>query len=158
MRQFLKVLPLGLGLPVVIGAASVKPEDAASNLAAWAKWLGVQHAPEWLSSPTIDHRVIIGSLILALIYAFVAWGVPAIRRRLTEPSQGTPQTGSALVGRRAKIVFGTGHPFETVAPAGKNKNRTVRVKIENDAETEISNGTVRILNWTHLRKSIGTSF
>ena len=47
---------------------------------------------------------------------------------------------------RAKIILGTGRPFETVAPSGKNKNRTVRAKIENNTDIEISNGTVRILN------------
>ena len=47
---------------------------------------------------------------------------------------------------RAKIIFGTDHPFETIAVAGKNRNCTVRVKIENVTDAEISNGTVSILN------------
>jgi len=39
----------------VILAASIKPEDAASNLAAWAHWMGIHNVPEWMSSPSIDH-------------------------------------------------------------------------------------------------------
>ena len=38
MRGWIKALPLGLILPVMLWAASVKPEDAASNISAWAKW------------------------------------------------------------------------------------------------------------------------
>jgi hypothetical protein len=47
---------------------------------------------------------------------------------------------------RARIIFGAGHPFETVAPAGKNQNRTVRVKIKNFGDSEIVNGTLSVLN------------
>ena len=41
MRDWIKALPLGLGLPIMIGAASVKPEDAVSNVAAWLHLLGL---------------------------------------------------------------------------------------------------------------------
>jgi hypothetical protein len=62
------------------------------------------------------------------------------------PSEKEQPISPPIVPRRARIVFGTGHPFETVAPAGKNQNRTVRVKIENVTDAEIANGTVSILN------------
>ena len=55
----------------MIRAASVKPGDAASNLAAWAHVLGVEHVPSWLSNPAIDNRTIAGSAIIAAIYAFL---------------------------------------------------------------------------------------
>jgi hypothetical protein len=58
----------------------------------------------------------------------------------------------------AKIIFGTDHPFETVAVAGKNKNRTVRVKIENVTDAEISNGTVSILNLDPPQNDHGNFF
>jgi hypothetical protein len=80
MRDWIKALPLGLGLPLVIGAASVKPEDAASNVAAWLHATGIEHVPGWLNGPNVDSRVILGSLSLGMIYAFLIWGVPAIRR------------------------------------------------------------------------------
>ena len=78
MRDWLKALPLGLGLPIVIGAASVKPEDAASNIAAWLHWMGVEHVPSWLSSPGIDNRIIEGALGIGAIYAFLIWGCPQL--------------------------------------------------------------------------------
>jgi hypothetical protein len=46
--------------------------------------------------------------------------------------------------RRAKIVFGDGHPFETVARSGVNMSRTVRVKIENDSDVEITGGMLQL--------------
>lgn len=70
----------------------------------------------------------------------------AVAPRAYVPSERGQPISAPIVPRRARIVFGTGHPFETVAPAGKNKNRTVRVKIENVTDAEIANGTVSILN------------
>jgi hypothetical protein len=89
MREWVKALPLGLGLPVVIAAASVKPEDAASNISAWAHWLGVQSVPPWLSTPTADTRVIWGALGVSVVYAFLVWAVPAIRQARA-PALGRP--------------------------------------------------------------------
>lgn len=48
--------------------------------------------------------------------------------------------------RRAKIVFGTDDPFVTVARSGVNRSRTVRVKVQNESDEEISNGTMSVLN------------
>jgi hypothetical protein len=79
MRQWVKALPLGIGLPVVIAAASVKPEDAASNLSAWTHWIGINDAPSWLASPAIDSKVIVGALVGAAIYAAIVWGIPVVR-------------------------------------------------------------------------------
>jgi hypothetical protein len=62
------------------------------------------------------------------------------------PEMAALQSRTEAIKGAVKIIFGTGHPFESVAPAGKNKNRTVRVKIENNTDAEISNGTVNILN------------
>jgi hypothetical protein len=81
MREWVKAIPLGLGLPVIIGAASVKPEDAASNLAAWAYLLGFEHVPSWLQNPSADRNVIVGSLAIGAVYAFVVWGTPGYRLR-----------------------------------------------------------------------------
>ncbi len=83
VREWVKALPLGVGLPLMIGAASVKPDDAASNIAAWLHLLGIEHVPAWLSAPGIDNRIIAGSLSVGVIYAFLIWGIPALRR--TEP-------------------------------------------------------------------------
>ena len=85
MREFVKVLPLGLLLPLVIGAASVKPDDAISNISYWAHRFGFEGAARWLANPAADNRVIAGSLGVAAIYAFMVWTVPAIRERRANP-------------------------------------------------------------------------
>jgi hypothetical protein len=79
-RQILKALPLGLGVPIVIGAASVKPEDAASNLSGWLRIMGIRNVPDWLVSPSIDRRVIIATIIIAVIYSSFVWGIPYLRK------------------------------------------------------------------------------
>lgn len=83
-REVLKVLPLGLAVPVVIGAASVKPEDAASNLSAWAKLLGLHYVPTWLGNPATDRYAIICAVIFALIYWCLIWGIPLLRRNFSK--------------------------------------------------------------------------
>src|SRR5258708_787057 len=134
MRDWLKALPLGLALPVVIGAASVKPEDAASNLSAWAKLIGIERTPAWLSNPAAYNRAIIGTLVASAIYAFIVWGIPAVRRH-SKAKTIRPNTKSHV-----EIVLGTGKSFETGEPDGANRARTVAVKIENNTENEISYG------------------
>ncbi|MCP3444859.1 hypothetical protein [Bradyrhizobium sp. CCGUVB14] len=81
MREWIKALPLGLGLPVLIGAASVKPEDAASNIAAWAEIFGFHNLPHWLTSPNADLHVIAATCFAAAVYSFAAWG-PIRKRRM----------------------------------------------------------------------------
>jgi hypothetical protein len=85
VREFVKVLPLGLLLPIVIGAASVKPDDAISNISDWVHRLGFEGASRWLSNPAADNRAIVGSLGVAALYAFLVWTVPAIRERRANP-------------------------------------------------------------------------
>src|SRR5580700_4313402 len=80
MREWIKALPLTVGLPLVIGAASVKPEDAASNIAAWVEWLGFHNLPHWLTNPNADQHVIAAACCAAVIYSFAVWG-PLRRER-----------------------------------------------------------------------------
>jgi hypothetical protein len=94
--QIFKALPLGLGVPIVIGAASVKPDEAGSNLAAWAQWVGIHDIPTWLNTPGIDGKVITGTILIAAIYAFGVWGAPLLRRssvkeRVFVPPELTPE-------------------------------------------------------------------
>jgi hypothetical protein len=56
VRGWIKALPLELGVPVMIGASSVKPEDAASNLAAWAQWIGIHDVPTWLNARRSSYK------------------------------------------------------------------------------------------------------
>jgi hypothetical protein len=85
MREFVKVLPLGLLLPLVIGAGSVKPDELISNYAIWAHWLGFSHVPGWISNPAADNRIILGSFGAAIIYAFVIWTIPVIKENRAHP-------------------------------------------------------------------------
>lgn len=49
-----------LGIPFVIGAASVKPEDAASNISAWSLWFGI--------------------VAVLIVSAFFIWRIPLIKK------------------------------------------------------------------------------
>lgn len=87
MRDYIKALPLGLLLPLVIGAGSVKPDDLISNYAGWAHKLGISQVPDWMSNPGADNRIILSSFVLGIGYAFLIWTVPAIRKNRATPGQ-----------------------------------------------------------------------
>lgn len=81
MREWLKVLPLGLGVPIVIGAASVSPDDAVSNISKWIARLGFHDLAIWLSARGADHEVIIWTCMAGALYATTIWIlVPAYER------------------------------------------------------------------------------
>ena len=98
MREFVKVLPLGLLLPVVIGAASVKPDDAISNIGAWAHSIGMERLSHWLANPAADNRVIAASTGIAAVYAFFVWTLPAIKEHRTNPKSEELKTHFLTVG------------------------------------------------------------
>ena len=110
MREWVKALPLGLLLPLAIGAASVKPDDAISNIAEWAKKLGFQNIPEWLANPAVDNRVILGSLGVSALYAFLVWVVPAIRAHQARPKAET--NSERLRISIANVIFDPNGPTE----------------------------------------------
>jgi hypothetical protein len=84
MREFLKALPIGVGLPLVIGAASVGPDDAASNISKWLHEIGIRHTPIWLTDPASDRAALWGALVLAALYAVVVWVIiPKVTKRHT---------------------------------------------------------------------------
>jgi hypothetical protein len=45
-----------------------------------------------------------------------------------------------------QIILGKGNPYETVEPSGVNRTRIVRAKLQNNINTEISNGKLHLLN------------
>jgi hypothetical protein len=92
LKEVLKTLPIGVGVPVLIGAASISPHDAASNFSKWADEIGIHDLPVWLTQAA-DRRVIYAAWAAVPLYAFLAWGVPAIKRRYSkpEPAQSAPQ-------------------------------------------------------------------
>src|SRR5258708_14154130 len=57
---------------LVVAAAQTKPEDAASNIAGWLKWVGVDRIPDALASAQADTwATAVGLLIVFL--AAMAW-------------------------------------------------------------------------------------
>lgn len=76
MLKAIKVLPLGVLLPLAIGAASVNPKDAESNIATWLSLLGLNGIPAWMVEKSFDNRVLVIALILSAVYVFAVWILP----------------------------------------------------------------------------------
>ena len=99
MWNLFKVLPLGILVPIMIGAASVGPEDASSNLSKWITLLGLHDIPAWLLAKSADHEIILGTVLCAIVYVFMVWGRPLLHKRGVRspapPAVEAPLTGSA---------------------------------------------------------------
>ena len=90
MRAALKWIP-GAILALIIGAASVGPEAAVSNLSKWASMLGVHDLPTWLITKAIDRTAIISSTALLVVYVIVVWVIPySVRHAKTYPATVLP--------------------------------------------------------------------
>ena len=128
--------------------------------AATTEWINHQITEKYgIVSPSqkqvIDFAVswaLPAALAVLLVYAVFRAGAWWERRRVAMPAVATvsapaptTQIASRPPSSRAKIIFGTGHPFETVAQSGVNRSRTVRVKILNETDAEISNGMLQLL-------------
>jgi hypothetical protein len=88
LRQWLKILPLGVLLPIMLGAASVSPDGARSNLSEWAHWVGIPHVPQWIIDKSSDRWVIVISIITAIIYlltVYFLYPYVFLRRRSPKP-------------------------------------------------------------------------
>jgi hypothetical protein len=155
MPEWLKALPLGLGVPVVIAAASVKPEDAASNLAAWAHLLGFEHVPDWLLNPSVYQSVKVGALAAVAIYALAVWPIPKLRKRhrdtpsleskLKYLSQRDSDLGPAIISMALHSAWGRWYAARHLV------NLTIPVRHEhlyqvaaNEVMEEITNGNLEV--------------
>jgi hypothetical protein len=80
LRHVVSALPFGVLITIAIGAASIGPEDAGSNLSKWAHWL-VSHAlpGEYVVRPDDYRTVAILAAVLSVIYAARFWGLPYLR-------------------------------------------------------------------------------
>lgn len=97
MRKSIGSLIAAIG-GLIMAAASVSPENAVSNLAAWAKSLGVNDIPPWLVTPSTDNwGFIVGAVIFSVSIAITFWQ----RRRY--PITPKPNTASNLSESRAQI-------------------------------------------------------
>ncbi|WP_428534093.1 hypothetical protein [Rhodopila sp.] len=83
MRDFLKALPIGVGLPLMFWTTSVGPEDVHSNVSKWLHWAGAENLPSWIIEKTTDRYTIAISLFLAIIYGLTVWVfIPRVRNYL----------------------------------------------------------------------------
>jgi hypothetical protein len=64
----------------VIGAASIGPEEAASNLSKWAHWFGLRDLPTWLLAKGTDRNAILGAIAFAIVYSTAVFIIPQIVR------------------------------------------------------------------------------
>jgi len=101
--NILKALPLGLGAPRVIGAASIGPEEAASNLSKWAHRLGLHNLPAWLSDKGADRHAILGAIVFAIVYSALAFVVPKFIRDRRRANLLTPDVNLVFESRLANL-------------------------------------------------------
>jgi hypothetical protein len=83
--KLIKLLPLGVVLPLVILAASVSPHDAVSNLSKWITAFGVHGLPSWLINRAADNWALVIGIALATAYASALWGIPYWRKKSLGP-------------------------------------------------------------------------
>jgi hypothetical protein len=75
MESFLLSLLGALGSLLLV-AAQVKPEDAASNLSAWSKKLKIRRVPRWIKSPSADNWasvIAVVSILVGLLGVLLLW-------------------------------------------------------------------------------------
>jgi hypothetical protein len=63
---------LGVGGAAMTVLAQTKPEEAISNIAAWAKLVGLEHMPSFLMTPRIDQAATVLGLCV-LVLALIMW-------------------------------------------------------------------------------------
>jgi hypothetical protein len=71
----------------------------------------------------------------AVVSAALVWVIADINSQSKPPP--------TVANNRIQIILG---PYDTVEPAGINRSRTVRIRIENNTDNEISDGQLDILN------------
>lgn len=68
----LRILP-GAPLALLIGAAGVPPGDVVPNITKWAKVLGIESPPQWLTAALIDSRIFWSAFAALIAYViFIA--------------------------------------------------------------------------------------
>ena len=84
-RRWQKPLLWGLTATggLLMAASGVGPEQAFSNLSAWAVVLGIESVPEWLTSKEVDKA----ALIIGLIVFMVAFGLLVWQRYRRDPKR-----------------------------------------------------------------------
>jgi hypothetical protein len=71
IRAIMRATPLVVA-SVVMAAAGVSPDDAASNLGSWWKLTGYP-SPDWLKTPKADHTAFIVCILFVFVWILLLW-------------------------------------------------------------------------------------
>lgn len=62
-------------MPVVIGVASIGPDQAVSNISKWIHWVGVTKSPPWLTMQSADVWAIVAAVVFSVVYTAAVWAI-----------------------------------------------------------------------------------
>jgi hypothetical protein len=118
-----------------------EPGFVAAKIFAWVAAVGFGSLGTiWGSSNmtySLSIRMVAAFVVAGIAAATLTWIIADINGQNKEESKGGDGIRLSLTGDG---------PFSTVAPAGVNRRRTVRVKIENNTSRPLTNGELRVLN------------
>jgi hypothetical protein len=123
-------------------AASVKPEDAVSNISGWATYLHLPD-PEWIQSHSVD-QLVFWSATVGLIGLLGSWAWKWLRRK---PLNTTPKAVAHTIGNppTLKIETGTGSLFDSFEVLSSGKVRKAsKIAVTNAFDDHLSNCRVQI--------------
>jgi hypothetical protein len=121
-------------------------------------WRALEEAKHALGIGTREHAMI--AILLAIIVIVLIWFTAGRNIAASELLIRLASTAAIFLifplvyvwkfftipAKSAQIVLGTGTPYETIEPHGVTRTCTVRVKLQNNTRTEISNGKLQIRN------------
>jgi len=77
----IRVVPLGVVLPMIFFLGSVGPDDFARNYAGWARKWGLTDWAEWLAQYATGPRVFWTVVLFSGVYLAIVFGLPALIER-----------------------------------------------------------------------------
>jgi hypothetical protein len=142
MRGLIKLLPI-VALILLIGAASVGPNDAASNLSNWAHRFGFDSLPPWFTEKMADNELIVFAVVVALIYVLFVWVLPVSSRKKVRALPNRDHLSSASAGAsfdasgnsRAELIRSE---LQVLSPNFAQLRNTSRFLISDSAYINIS--------------------
>jgi hypothetical protein len=150
LKAISKIIPALCGTALMFGA-QVGPSDAEANLCKWPRgiWPSMRadclHGIDPLWIYAVAAALIIGGLIWA--------GLPLAKRLFRHASARIQPTTLRLSSspspksdKSFEIIVSSGGLFEVLAPSGVNMARVIRVKIENNTDRFLPNGSLSVLS------------
>lgn len=122
----LKVLPLGVILPMLIFFASVGPDDVAKNYAGWARKFGLTDFANTLAIYATGPRVFWGVIVVTVVYVFIAFVLPAlIKRSQKDKAAVVVPVSVALI-----VAFAVYGQYAVSYPAERHVSESQRAKLK----------------------------